>query len=150
DARFGNVEAFPALPACAQAEIRILTIQEERIVEAAGLFEQLATVDRGGATLQESFLAAGIGGSRLTVPTLFAAAIAAQKHGGRIEGVCIFQTDLRRAHADVAAGFNRLHKCREPSRMSDGVVIQRGEKLGRPFAEALIDGRSEARIALIF
>jgi len=34
--------------------------------------------------------------------------------------------------------------------MSDGVVVQRGEELGRTFAKALINGRSEAGVTLIF
>ena len=51
-----NVEALPARPARAQAQVGVFAVEEEILVESADIFQHRAAVERRGSGWQEGFL----------------------------------------------------------------------------------------------
>jgi hypothetical protein len=145
-----DVEALPAGPTGAEAEIGVFAIEEEIVIEAADVVEHGAAEEGGGAGGHEDFFEDGEIFGEAAVSTLFAAAIAGDEHAGGIEARFAKEAHLGGAHAHIRAGGEGGEEVGEPLGVGDGVVIKGGDVGGGGGADALVDGGSEARVGGVF
>ena len=144
-----NVQAGPSGPARAKSEIGILAVQKEALIEQADFIQHRAAVQGGRTTGKERFFLARVGRSRFHVTALLAAAIARQKHAGRIQAIGAREPHLRSTHTTVRPIPNRGHQRSQPARMRDRVVVQDREKRRLRRMKGLVHGRSEANVAIV-
>ena len=109
-----HIQALPPRPARAQAQIGVFAIQEEVVVEAADLIQHRPAIQRGRAAGHKNFFEHREILRRAPVPALLAAAVERHQHARRIEPVLAEKPDLRSAHSDVGARFDRRHQILDP------------------------------------
>src|ERR1017187_3160568 len=145
----GNIETLPPGPAGAQAEIGILAVEEETVVEAANVVQHTAAVERRRAAGHEDFFEHRKILGEAAVAALLARAVARHQHAGGIQAGLAEEADLGSAHAGVGAGIEGGDEGGEPTRMSHGIVVEGGDIGRRGSAPALVDGRAETGIVRI-
>ncbi len=145
-----RIHALPSSPPRAQAEIRVLAIQEEMFVEVSNLLDHRPPVQRRRPARQQHLFFHRKILRRFPVPTLLAAAVARQKHAGRIQPVFAVKPHLRRAHPRVRPVVERANQRLQPPWVRHRVVVQRGQIPRARCQQPLVDRRPEPHVAAVF
>jgi len=150
DPGFRDIEAAPAGPLSAEAEVGVFAIEEEVFREEADFVEHCGAVNGGTPAGQESFLRLGEELRVLAVAALFGTTVAGDQHAGRVQAIGAGQRDAGGGHAGMRVPQEGGDGGFQPARVGNGVVIEGGEEGGGGEAVALIDGGAEAEVFAIF